>query len=211
MCSSDLWVPERDTANFAINAPILREIGIKGFQVEGRKAFMTTWTSYYVRAKLLWDADTDVEALKTDFYNTFFGAAAGPHVRTWWDAVETHLAAAPLHPHEDFLLSSVYTSAFSTSIRHHIDSALAAETTPAQRGRVEAVSLIADHLKAYGDMEAAAMNLDYAEAARQTRRMFDLQAELHEIYSFFISETFPDHPDSPAVETPPPFVARADR
>ena len=203
-----LFVPERQTANVTVNIPLYKEIDIKGFQGEGRKAWMQTWTSFYTTARLLWDAGTDVEALKADFYNTFFGAAAGPHVRAWWDAVETHLGESPLHPHEDFLLSSVYTSAFSTSIRHHIDSALAAETTPAQRGRVEAVSLIADHLKAYGDMEAAAMNLDYAEAARQTRRMFDLQAELHGIYSFFISETFPDNPDTPAVEKPPPFVAR---
>jgi hypothetical protein len=203
-----LFVPERQTANVTVNIPMYRDIDIKGFQGEGRKAWMQTWTSFYTTARLLWDAGTDVEALKSDFYNTFFGTAAGPHVRAWWDAVETHLGASPLHPHEDFLLNSVYTSEFSTSIRHHIDSALAAETTPAQRERVEAVSLIADHLKAYGDMEAAAMNLDYAEAASQARRMFDLQAELNEIYSFFISETFPDNPDSPAVEKPPPFVAR---
>jgi len=61
------WIPERDAENLAINAPIYREIGIKGFNAEGRKAFMQTWISNYVRARFLWDADTDLDELKTDF------------------------------------------------------------------------------------------------------------------------------------------------
>ena len=104
--------------------------------------------------------------------------------------------------HEDFLINNTYTVAFTDSIRRHIDAAMKARTTPAQRGRVEAVALIADHLEAYAAMEAAEMDLDYGEAAKQAKRMFDDQAELHEIYPFFISETFPN------AETPPPFIVK---
>jgi hypothetical protein len=68
-----MWVPERDVANFAVNAPMLKKLGIKGYAAEGRKVFMQTWISYYVRAKLLWDVKTNVAALKKDFYETFFG------------------------------------------------------------------------------------------------------------------------------------------
>ncbi len=180
------WVPERDTANFAINAPIYKEIGIKGFQVEGRKAFMTTWTSYYARAKLLWDADTDVDALMTDFYNTFFGAAAGPHVRAWWEACEEALLNSPMQAHEDFFINHIYTVDFVRGITKHVKAARQAPATEAQRERVEAFALIAEHLMAYAEVNDAEMRLDYDTAAAAAGRMVELENQLHEIYSFFI-------------------------
>ncbi|HCN09579.1 MAG TPA: hypothetical protein DIT01_16745 [Lentisphaeria bacterium] len=180
------WVPERDTANFAINAPILREMGLKGYEAEGRKAFMTTWTSYYARAKFLWDADTDVEALMADFYNTFFGAAAGPHVQAWWEACEDVLVNSPMQAHEDFFINHIYTVDFVRSIRKHVKAARKAPATDVQRERVEAFALIADHLMAYAKMNDAEMRLDYAAAAAAAGRMVALENQLHEIYPFFI-------------------------
>ena len=200
-----LFVPEPQTANKIANIPVYKKVGLKGYRAEGRKAFMQTWTGYYMLGKLLWDADADAEALKDDFYMTFFGPKAGPHIRAWWDAIEAELHAATIHVHEDFLVNGVYTVSFTDSIQRHIKAARKAETTPAQKERVEAVALIADNLRAYAAMEAAAMDVDYEEAARQGQRMVDAQAELHEIYSFFIEKTFPNN------ETPPPFLPRARR
>ena len=180
------WVPERDTANFAINARIYKEIGIKGFQAEGRKSFMQTWTSYYARAKLLWDADTDVEALMADFYNTFFGAAAGPHVRAWWDACEDALASDSMQAHEDFFINHIYTVKFVRGIHKHVEAARKAPASDAQRERVKAFALIADHLMAFAEMNDAEMRLDYAVAATAAGRMVALENRLHEIYTFFI-------------------------
>ena len=74
-------VPERDVANFAVNARLYKEMKLKGFVSEGRKALMITWLSYYMRGKLMWDANADVEAIKIDFYTKFFGPEAGPRVR----------------------------------------------------------------------------------------------------------------------------------
>jgi len=197
-----LFVPERQTANAAVNIPLYKKLDIKGICAEGRKAWMQTWTSYYVIAKLLWNADTDVDALKREFYTSFFGAAAGPHVQAWWDAVEQRQLEATVHAHEDFLINNVYTVEFTRGIRRHIDAALRSAATPAQRERVEAVALIADHLAAYADMEAAEMQLDYAGAIRAAERMAASQEKLHAIYPFFISETFPDTPN------PPQFIVR---
>ena len=200
-----LFVPEPQTANKIANIPVYKEVGLKGYHAEGRKAFMQTWTSYYMLGKLLWDAEADAEAIKHDFYMTFFGPQAGPHIRAWWDAVEAQLHAATLHMHEDFLLNGVYTVAFTDSIERHIEAARKAEVTPAQRERIEAVALIADNLKGYAAMEAAAMHLDYEEAARQGQRMVDDQAKLNKIYSFFIEDQFPGN------DKPPAFIPRARR
>ena len=57
------FVPERDVANFAENAKLYKQLGMKGLNSEGRKAFMQTWISYYMRGKLLWDSNADVAAL----------------------------------------------------------------------------------------------------------------------------------------------------
>ena len=187
------FVPERDVANFTVNAKLYRDLGMKGLGTEGRKAFMQTWISYYLRSKLMWNADADVEALKTDFYNTFFGPAAGPHVQAWWDACETALGAATIHCHEDWLVNHVYTVPFTTRIAAHVVAARQSAMTPKQRERFEAFARIADHLEAFAAMEAAEMNLDYAEAAKQAQRMEADKAELIATYSFFMGPKY--HPD----------------
>jgi len=189
-----LFVPERDTPNIAINAPAYREIGVKGMRREGRKAFMQTWLSYYTTAKFLWNADTDLEALKADFYPTFFGEEAGPHVRAWWDACEQVLVESTTQAHEDFLVNHLYTKEFTDSIRRHVDAALGAGGTEAQKERVKAFALIAENLEQYAAMNEAISRMDWAAAAAAAERMVELKAEIHAIYPFFIS---PEHREQP--------------
>ena len=187
------FVPERDVANFAINAKLYKECGLKGFKAEGRKAVMQTWLSYYMRGKLMWDVNADVEALKADFYATFFGPAAGPIVRRWWDECEQALAATTMHCHEDWLVNHVYTVPFTARLHAYVEQARACAMSPKQKERFEAFALIADHLEAFAAMEQEEKNLDYAGAGRQARRMADDQSKLAAIYSFFIGIT--QHPD----------------
>ena len=182
-----LFVPERDVANMAINAPLYREMDIKGMRREGRKAFMQTWISYYVTAKLLWDADADVEAIKEDFYNTFFGPDAGPHVQAWWDACERVLGESTTQAHEDFLVTHLYDKDFTDEIHRHVEAALEADATEEQRERIEAFALIAENLEMFAAKHDAEKRMDYGEAAEAAERMVELKEELNEIYSFFIS------------------------
>ena len=182
-----LWLPERDAANMAVNARIYRDIDIKGMRREGRKAFMQTWISYYVTAKLLWDADADVAALKNDFYTTFFGPEAGPHVQAWWDACEEALAAAPIQVHEDFLVNHIYTLEFARRIQRHVEAAGQCRMTDEQQARFEAFSLIADHFTACAEMYEAEKSVDYRAAAAAAQRTTDIKKKLNATYSFFIS------------------------
>jgi len=197
-----LFVPEPSSRDAAANIPIYKQLDIKGVSGEGRKAWMQTWTSYYLIAKLLWDADADVDALKKEFYTDFFGAKAGHHIQAWWDACETRMAAAKNHAHEDWLVNKSYNVEFTESIHRHIDAALKAKATKKQRERIEAVAIIADHLEAYAAMEEAEKNLDFTEAVKQGQRMMADKHKLNGIYSFFISETFP------TVNPVPHFVNR---
>lgn len=183
---SGMFVPERDAENMAVNMPLYKEIGLRGFNREGRKAFMQTWLSYYLNAKLMWNAHADVEALKAEFYTTFFGPAAGPHVRAWWDGCAKRLVESDLQAHEDFVVNHLYDLPFVQGLKPHVAAALAAPATPAQKGRVEAFALIADHLLAYAEMNDAEKRLDYAAAAAAARRTTEDKAKLYAIYPFFI-------------------------
>jgi hypothetical protein len=149
---------------------------------------MQTWISWYMRGKLMWDANADVEAIKKDFYNTFFGPDAGPHVQAWWDDCEMALADTTMHCHEDWLVNHIYTVPFTQKIHQHVEAARQASMTPRQKERFEAFALIADHLEAFAAMEEAEKNLDYAEAAKQAQRMEDDNGKLIEIYSFFLGK-----------------------
>jgi hypothetical protein len=182
------FLPERDVANFAANVKFYKEIKMKGFQTEGRKAFMETWISFYVRGKLMWDANADVEAIKKDFYNTFFGAEAGPLVQQWWDECEKALAATTMHCHEDWLVNHVYTVPFTKKLHELVEKGAKCKMTPKEKERFDAFAIIADHLEGYAAKEEAEKNLDYAEAAKQAQRMEDDKLKLIKIYSFFMGD-----------------------
>ncbi len=180
------FVPECDVSVFAREAPMLKKMGVKGSWDQGATAFMATWLSYYVRAQLLWDVKIDVAALKREFYGTFFGPEAGPHVQAWWDACEAELGKATAHVHEDWLVNHVYTVPFTTSIREHVEAARKATMTAAQRARFEAFERIADNLEAYAAMTEAEKNMDYAGAATAADRMAADRLALLKISSFFV-------------------------
>lgn len=78
----------------------LRDCSERGPRILGEKTFTfgpdrraeqgRTWwfgLNSYVTAKLLWNPDTDVEALLEDYYETFYGPAAGP-MREFFQMVE---------------------------------------------------------------------------------------------------------------------------
>jgi hypothetical protein len=187
------FVPERDVANFAVNARLYKDMKLKGFQSEGRKTFMITWISYYLRGKLMWDTAADVEAIKKDFYDTFFGTEAGPLVEAWWDECEKALGAATIHCHEDWLVDHIYTVDFTRRLHAYVQKAAGCAMTPKQKEHFNAFALIADHLEAYAARNEAEKNLDYPNAVKQARRAEDDDAKLAAIYSFFIGlKTHPD-------------------
>ena len=185
-----LYVPLCPLNRLAIEIPMYKTMDLRGFNAEGRKAFMQHWISYYVTAKLLWDADADVEELKQDFYTTFFGPDAGPHVQAWWDACDNAFLNANTHSTAVRWLNHIYTKEFVSSVRHHVTAAQRAELTNEQRERVAAFALIADNLAAYAELQAAAEKMDFKKAAQELEKMMLAQEKLAAIHSFFITPRY---------------------
>lgn len=188
------FVPEADVRNFTVAAPLYKEMGLKGFKAEGRKAFMITWISYYIRSRLMWDAEADVELIKAEFYSKFFGPGAGPLVQQWWEACEEALAASDkMLAHEDWLIDHIYNVEFTDSIRPLVERAAKEHMTSDQRERFEAFQLIAENLDLYAKRNEAEKNLDYAAAIGHAERMEKIRTELMAIDPFFIGDK--SHPD----------------
>jgi hypothetical protein len=70
--------------NIANDMKYFRDRGIWGFMTEGTTTWMVTHLNYYVRARLMWNADEDVEAIVRDYCENFYGAAAKPVEKYIW-------------------------------------------------------------------------------------------------------------------------------
>ena len=75
--------------------PHFHGIGCKGLYTQYGSVW-NTFLSNYVAARLLWDVETDVDALLDDFYHRFFGAAHAP-MRAYFDALEHAIASTDQH------------------------------------------------------------------------------------------------------------------
>ena len=85
-----------------------RAAGILGVDTESRGAMATTFLNLYLRSRLYWDPDVDIEAVLEEFYPRFFGPAAAP-MRTYWQAIHRAWEQTPSHEHEFMLAPTVYT------------------------------------------------------------------------------------------------------
>ena len=166
--------------------PLMKQWGVMGFLDETRNVWAECGSmTRYVRAKLEWDADTDVGAILDEFYPAWYGAATKP-ARAFWEALDECLEQTPRLGHEDRIMPYVYTPALLKQLETLVSEAERLADTPRAKLHVKADRLIYDHLLAYMAMHAAEFRGDFAEAAKQAQRMLDLRPQLHAINSFFI-------------------------
>ncbi len=85
-----------------------RNAGILGVNTESRNAIATTFLNLYVRARLLWNPDQDVDALLGEFYPKFYGPAAQPMSR-YWNAIYRAWRDTIVTEHEYFVAPAIYT------------------------------------------------------------------------------------------------------
>jgi hypothetical protein len=87
-----------------------RDAGLLGFVTETRMALATTGINLYLRGRLMWDPDDDVDALLEDFYAKFFGPAQAP-MRAYWSAIFDAWRNTRVTEHEYFVAPAIFTPA----------------------------------------------------------------------------------------------------
>jgi len=75
--------------------PYFKQTGIKGLYTQYGNIW-NNYLNYYVAAKLLWDADTDVKALLDDFYQKFFEEAAEP-MKKYYTTLQEAVSNSGVH------------------------------------------------------------------------------------------------------------------
>jgi len=153
-----------------------RDLGVLGVTTETRMALATTGLNLYLRGRLMWNPDEDVDALIEDFYQRFFGPAQAP-MRAYWNAVFDAWRDTLVTEHEYFAAPAIYTPELVERLGGFLAQAEAATASlqnaerPLSRNeqlyleRLRFVRLGHETLKSYILMATAgAAHADYAAA-----------------------------------------------
>ncbi len=162
--------------------PMLRDFGLRGFLHQSQCTLMNQGPNLYIMAKLMWDADADVDALLDDYYAKLFGPAAQP-VRRYWDALETMMAHGPEHQHEDEIIKSIYPIEKVRALARHIERAETLAPSGIIAQRVQVIRYSYDNLMLYLSMREAEDDAKFARAAELAQKMLALHRQVDELHT----------------------------
>jgi len=83
--TQQVWreMPNNPISAFRKDFQFYRELGVLGIQNETRGIMSTTMFNHYIRGKLLWNPDLDLDILIDDFCQYFYGPLAIPMSQYW--------------------------------------------------------------------------------------------------------------------------------
>ena len=169
-----------------------KDRGVWGFWTEGNNNWMVTHLNYYVRSKLMWDADADVAALVRDYCERFYGDAARPIEEYIW-TLERAVERTDVHTTWGRLIPWQVVLPPATMHKLDGDVARAIERTQnaddAIRTRVHVIALTHEHTKAFLEMEANAARGEFAGAVAKAEAMRAIRGETATIDSALIPYT----------------------
>jgi hypothetical protein len=169
----------------ARDMPLYKKWGVVGFSDEGRvvrgeTGVFPTW----LRARMMWDAGLDAKALMNEFFTNWYGPAAKPAM-AFWEELENTFETTKWLGHEDRILPYVYSDALVQKLEKHIKDAEAAAPAGVYAQHVSADRVTLEHLTAFIAMNRAEFDADFAEAAKQARRMVDVRAPATALSRFY--------------------------
>jgi hypothetical protein len=182
-------LPFPNLHNLKKDFPYFKEIGLWGFWTEGQNAWMVNHLSYYVRAKLMWDAEANVDKLVNEYCRRFYGPA-GPVVERYLWELEKAVDRSTIHEtwgrHMPWrpVLNPVLPKLDQFIARAEAD----ARELP-ERERVRMLRLVHDHMKAGLAMEEAAADAQFRTAVEWADRMFALREEAEQIQTGLLPRT----------------------
>lgn len=176
--------PVPQVQKMAINYPLYKKWGMMGFFNESRQPYMEEGiATRYMRTKLMWNPDLNVQTTLNDYYSKWYGPSAQP-AAAFWKAIEDALLASPMLGHEDRILPPIYTPALLTSLETHVAAAERLATADPFRTRVRIDRLTLEHLKAYMASKGAEFDGRWGDAVKNLNTMIERRLELNKISPF---------------------------
>ena len=186
--------------------PFAHAAGISGWRVECMPAWSAHTPTLYVAARLMWDVDTDVDALLQEFYAAFFGPAAEP-MGAYLGSIDHAYRDTDCHAGSSHCLPRVFDDDWRGRAAGLLAEAAAlAEGAHAERVRIYALAHA--RLEAFLAMLASRDAFDFAAARghlQQVRALTDTMlayplAENAHLLWPRIAHSYLDRFWSPAVE-----------
>ena len=152
------------------------EYGVKGWRVECVSSWAPNGLTHYMAARLMWDVQTDVDALLAEFYNTFFGPAAGP-MGAYLDSLDATIRDSDVHSGSSYCMLQFFDGAWMARGKALLDEAASKAGAGTYGQRVRIYRLNYDMLEAFLEMIQARNEFDFARA-RDAREQIDEIIEL---------------------------------
>jgi len=102
--------------------PLSHELGITGWRVECLAHWGSECPSLYLAGKLMWDHTADTDAILADFYEKYFGPAAGPMAQ-YFTLVDNAVRDGDFHTGSAYPIPNLYPTAVRTEARTHLAEA----------------------------------------------------------------------------------------
>jgi len=189
-------IPNPSIASIRQDIKHYRNAGILGIDTESRGAFATTFINLYIRARLMWNSDEDVDRLIQEFYPAFYGPMAKP-MSEYWNAIFKAWQDTIVTEHEHFIAPAIYTEELVDHLEKKIiEAEKIAEKISARKERTRNENLYLDRmrftrlsfeiLKNYISMvKEAATNIDYAKAVLYGEKGLAAREELTAMNGIF--------------------------
>ena len=158
--------------------PACHTLGVKGWRVETFPNYAPQFPSMYVAAKLMWNHQTDVDALLKDCYAKFFGPAAAP-MGEYVTLMDAALRDGDFSTGCAWDMPHFYPPALRAKARGLIQQA--AKLAPAGSDYAERVRVIGQGLAmldAFNEMMAARVRVDFVTAKAELVKADAIAEEL---------------------------------
>ena len=194
-----IWrdLPNPSHQSFRQDIKHYRKAGIMGFTTESRNAIATVFLNLYIRGRLMWDPDEDVDALLDEFYPIFYGPAAEP-MRVYWSTIYDAFENTLVTEHEYFAAPAIYSPEVMKVLTENFEKAEQIINSLQKEGRdlTRNEKLYVERMrftrysylitKGYTDMiHAAATECDYAKAAEIGSKTVALREEMTDFNGIF--------------------------
>ncbi len=115
-------IPNPSHMAFRQDVQHYRKAGVVGVNTESRNALATTFLNLYLRGRLMWNPDEDVDALLAEFYPKFYGPAAKP-MSNYWQAIYQAWEDTIVTEHEYFVAPAIYTPQVMAVLKQNLAEA----------------------------------------------------------------------------------------
>ncbi len=160
--------------------PVFHEKGINVMRVEViRHGWANNAITLYLAARMMWDVDTDVDALLAEFADKFYGPAAGP-MGQYWEGIDAAFRDTPYFTGCSYVYFPIFDAPRRAALRRLLTEA--ARRTARHRGRepyaerVRIARLGFDRMELFLNMIAARDRFDF-DAAHAMKMTFQAMTD----------------------------------